>query len=58
MVDRIETLATDHAKALFGAEHAYVQPHSGIDAKPGRLLRPSLPTESNGLFSLMLAWFM
>ena len=32
MVDRIETLATDHARALFGAEHAYVQPHSGIDA--------------------------
>jgi len=32
MVDRIETLASDHAKALFGAEHAYVQPHSGIDA--------------------------
>ena len=32
MVDRIETLATDHAKALFGAAHAYVQPHSGIDA--------------------------
>src|ERR1700685_2669307 len=32
MVDRIETLATGHAKALFGAEHAYVQPHSGIDA--------------------------
>ena len=32
MVDRIETLATDHAKALFGADHAYVQPHSGIDA--------------------------
>ncbi len=32
MVDRIETLASDHATALFGAEHAYVQPHSGIDA--------------------------
>ncbi len=32
MVDRIETFASDHAKALFGAEHAYVQPHSGIDA--------------------------
>ncbi len=32
VVDRIETLATDHAKVLFGAEHAYVQPHSGIDA--------------------------
>jgi glycine hydroxymethyltransferase len=32
MVDRIERLAADHAEALFGAEHAYVQPHSGIDA--------------------------
>jgi len=32
MVDRIETLAADHAKALFCADHAYVQPHSGIDA--------------------------
>ena len=31
-VDTIEQLAADHAKALFGAEHAYVQPHSGIDA--------------------------
>lgn len=32
MVDRVETLAADHATALFGAEHAYAQPHSGIDA--------------------------
>ena len=32
LVDRVETIATEHAKALFGAEHAYVQPHSGIDA--------------------------
>jgi glycine hydroxymethyltransferase len=32
MVDRVETLAADHAVALFGADHAYVQPHSGIDA--------------------------
>lgn len=32
MVDRVETLAADHAKTLFGADHAYVQPHSGIDA--------------------------
>lgn len=32
IVDRVETLAAEHAKALFGAEHAYVQPHSGIDA--------------------------
>jgi glycine hydroxymethyltransferase len=31
-VDRVETLAAEHAKALFGCEHAYVQPHSGIDA--------------------------
>jgi glycine hydroxymethyltransferase len=31
-VDQIEQLAMDHAKALFGADHAYVQPHSGIDA--------------------------
>jgi glycine hydroxymethyltransferase len=32
LVDEIETLAAEHARALFGAEHAYVQPHSGIDA--------------------------
>jgi glycine hydroxymethyltransferase len=32
MVDQVETLATDHALALFGSDHAYVQPHSGIDA--------------------------
>lgn len=31
-VDRIETTATDWAKKIFGAEHAYVQPHSGVDA--------------------------
>jgi glycine hydroxymethyltransferase len=32
MVDQIEEIAAEHARALFGAEHAYVQPHSGIDA--------------------------
>ena len=32
MVDRVESLAAGHATALFGADHAYVQPHSGIDA--------------------------
>jgi glycine hydroxymethyltransferase len=32
MVDRVEEIAAGHARALFGAEHAYVQPHSGIDA--------------------------
>jgi len=31
-VDVVETVAAEHATALFGAEHAYVQPHSGIDA--------------------------
>ncbi len=31
-IDVVETAAADHAKALFGAPHAYVQPHSGIDA--------------------------
>jgi glycine hydroxymethyltransferase len=32
LVDRVESLAAGHARALFGADHAYVQPHSGIDA--------------------------
>ena len=31
-VDVIETLAIERAKALFGAEHANVQPHSGSQA--------------------------
>lgn len=31
-VDIIETLAIERAKALFGAEHANVQPHSGAQA--------------------------
>lgn len=31
-VDTIESRAVELAKNLFGAEHAYVQPHSGIDA--------------------------
>ena len=30
--DVVETLAIDRAKALFGAEHANVQPHSGAQA--------------------------
>ena len=32
VVDEVESIAVEHARALFGAEHAYVQPHSGIDA--------------------------
>jgi glycine hydroxymethyltransferase len=31
-IDTVEQAAADHATALFGAPHAYVQPHSGIDA--------------------------
>ncbi|MEN0071335.1 MAG: glycine hydroxymethyltransferase, partial [Propionicimonas sp.] len=31
-VDTVESVASEHASALFGAEYAYVQPHSGIDA--------------------------
>src|SRR6266581_2074006 len=31
-VDTVEALAAEHAATLFGAPHAYVQPHSGIDA--------------------------
>jgi len=31
-VDSVEAIAAEHAEALFGADHAYVQPHSGIDA--------------------------
>ncbi len=31
-VDVVESVAAEHARELFGAPHAYVQPHSGIDA--------------------------
>ncbi len=31
-IDTVEQTAADHARELFGAQHAYVQPHSGIDA--------------------------
>src|SRR3954452_22589500 len=31
-VDTVEALADEHARELFGAEYAYAQPHSGIDA--------------------------
>lgn len=31
-VDTVESLAAERACELFGAEYAYVQPHSGIDA--------------------------
>ena len=31
-IDTVEDVAAEHARELFGAEYAYVQPHSGIDA--------------------------
>ena len=31
-VDDVESIAAEHARELFGAQYAYVQPHSGIDA--------------------------
>ena len=31
-IDTVESVAAEHARELFGADHAYVQPHSGIDA--------------------------
>jgi glycine hydroxymethyltransferase len=31
-IDTVEQTAAEHARELFGAQHAYVQPHSGIDA--------------------------
>lgn len=31
-VDTVEAVAAEHARELFGAQYAYVQPHSGIDA--------------------------
>jgi glycine hydroxymethyltransferase len=53
VVDRVEQLAIDRAKQLFGADHANVQPHSGSQAnfasymavlKPGEtLMGMSLP---------------
>jgi glycine/serine hydroxymethyltransferase len=52
-VDALEQLAAHHAKALFGAHHAYVQPHSGSDANlvamcavlAARVEAPALDTE-------------
>src|SRR4051795_6264211 len=32
MIDEVEDLARERVKALFGAEHANVQPHSGANA--------------------------
>ena len=41
VIDEVEDLARDRAKALFGAEHANVQPHSGANANMAVLPRPA-----------------
>lgn len=42
-MDRIEQLAIDRAKALFGCDHANVQPHSGSQANQAVLLAALRP---------------
>jgi glycine hydroxymethyltransferase len=45
-VDVVETLAIERAKALFGAEHANVQPHSGAQANMAVLLATLAPGDT------------
>jgi len=45
-VDVAETLAITRAKALFGAEHANVQPHSGAQANMGVFLAALKPGDT------------
>ena len=45
-VDVAENLARDRAKALFGAEHANVQPHSGASANAAVLMALANPGDS------------
>jgi len=42
-VDVVEQLAIDRARALFGAEHANVQPHSGAQANAAALAALAAP---------------
>ncbi|MDH7484276.1 MAG: serine hydroxymethyltransferase, partial [Spirochaetales bacterium] len=45
-VDIAENLARDRAKALFGADHANVQPHSGSQANMGVLFAALNPGDT------------
>jgi glycine hydroxymethyltransferase len=45
-VDVIEQLAIDRAKALFGAEHANVQPHSGAQANAAAMVAVLQPGDT------------
>jgi glycine hydroxymethyltransferase len=46
VVDEVEQLAIDRAKALFGAAHANVQPHSGAQANMAAYLAVLKPGET------------
>jgi glycine hydroxymethyltransferase len=46
VVDKIEQLAIDRAKQLFGADHANVQPHSGAQANAAVFLAFMKPGET------------
>ncbi len=46
VVDKVEQLAIDRAKQLFGAEHANVQPHSGAQANAAVYLAFLKPGET------------
>ena len=46
VVDKVEQLAIDRAKLLFGAEHANVQPHSGATANAAVFLAFLKPGET------------
>jgi glycine hydroxymethyltransferase len=52
-VDQVERLAIERAKALFGAEHANVQPHSGANANLAAYL--SLLEPGDRILGLSLA---
>jgi glycine hydroxymethyltransferase len=45
VVDKVEQLAIDRAKQLFGSEHANVQPHSGAQANFAAFMALILPGE-------------
>lgn len=46
VVDKIEQLAIDRVKAIFGADHANVQPHSGAQANIASLMALAKPGET------------
>lgn len=45
-IDKIELLAIERAKKLFGADHANVQPHSGSQANQAAFLAAAKPGET------------